>query len=314
MDTIEFHLAKAAIHYLSEEYSDAESIFDKLSSDGNLEGSYHLASMHILSLASKSSVRKGIELYQRAAEAGHVNSQVELGKIYYEDIYRKPNLKKAKHWFELAASVGNPEAQLNLALILLDKPDCYERVFDLLSKSSEQGNAKAKSWLAIMYHDGLGVESNKEQYFKLLKESAKQGDIGAQIDLAEHYKKGDGIRKNLKSSFKWYLVAAKQGDAEAQYEVSNCYEFGYGVDADESEKIKWLYSAAELGHIDAMFDAGLTMLNIDKDKGIEYIRCSAENHNAEAQYTLSEFYRDGEYVQKNIKKANYWFNKSQHAR
>ncbi|HHX8651144.1 TPA: SEL1-like repeat protein [Vibrio diabolicus] len=312
MDTVEFHLTKAVIHYLSEEYADAESIFEKLSSDGNLEGRYHLARMHILSLTSKSSVRKGIELYQSAAESGHVNSQVELGNIYYEDIYRRPNLKKAKHWFELAASAGNPEAQLNLALILLDKPDCYQRIFDLLSKSSEQGNAKAKFWLALMHHDGLAVEPSIEQYFKLLKESAKQGDVRAQIGLAKHYSKGDGIRKNLKSSFNWYLAAAEQGDAEAQYEVSDCYKFGYGVDADESERFKWLYSAAELGHIDAMFDAGLTMLETDKDKGIEYIRCSAENHNAEAQYTLFEFYRDGEYVQKNIKKANYWFNKSQH--
>ncbi|MCA0934025.1 SEL1-like repeat protein [Vibrio alginolyticus] len=311
MDTIEFHLTKAAIHYLSEEYREAESIFDTLSSNGNLEGSYHLAGMHILSLAAKPSVRKGIELYQSAAEAGHVKSQVELGKIYYEDIYRRPNLKKARHWFELAARAGDPEAQLNLALILLDKPDCYGRIFDLLSKSSLQGNAEAKFWLAIMYHDGLSVEKDKKQYFILLKESAKQGCTLAQINLAKHYRKGDGLRKNLKSSFKWYLAAAEQEDAQAQYHVSVCYHFGYGVDVDESERLKWLYRAAGSGHIDAMFDAGLIMLDTDKDKGIEYIRCSAENHHGEAQYTLSEFYRNGEYVQKNIRKANYWFNKSQ---
>lgn len=158
----------------------------------------------------------------------------------------------------------------------------------VLIKAAEQGNAKAQRYLAIRYNNGDGLSRSLAKAVEWFTKAAEGGDFYAQLVLGEFYKGGIGVTKNDRIAKEYFAKAAKSSqkavergrDAEALYSLGVCYDRGYGVIRDEAIAVDLYQKAAELGNTSAMNE-------------------------------LSERYRYGDGVEKDITQAEYWENKAE---
>ncbi|MBM6883973.1 serine/threonine-protein kinase [Bacteroides caecigallinarum] len=158
----------------------------------------------------------------------------------------------------------------------------------VLIKAAEQGNAKAQRYLAIRYNNGDGLSRSLAKAVEWFTKAAEGGDFYAQLVLGEFYKIGIGVTKNDRIAKEYFAKAAKSSqkavergrDAEALYSLGVCYDKGYGVIRDEAIAVDLYQKAAELGNTSAMNE-------------------------------LSEHYRYGDGVEKDITQAEYWENKAE---
>lgn len=326
---------------LSSYSSEKEIIFKRLienkecPNNVKAEAHYFLGVNYLVhSDANKFDIKKAINQYEAAAKLNHIEAMIVLGEMLYEDVFCKPKLDKARYWLTRAFKACNslegdkalltPKAYLAYSKFLLINDKEYLFSYAYLTAVASQNHtnyegeqAEANYWLALINHDELVPSATRSNYIHLLRKAAEGGFLDAQIELAKHYYLGKQypgavtIPKNLRSAFKWYLAAAKQEDSDAQYEIGKYYKFGWGIETDREKALEWYVKAAEQEHVEALFEAGCGLLGTNPDQGVKYITRSAELNNGEAQYTLSELFREGEYVKKSIKKANYWYNRSQ---
>ena len=120
-----------------------------------------------------------------------------------------------------------------------------------LQSSAEQGDADAQGSLAVLYHEGLGLEKDAAEAAKWFRKSAEQGHALSQYNLGYLYEQGDGVEKNPATAAGWYRKAATQGDTAAQAALGTLYREGRGVKQDDAEACFWLSLAARQGNADA---------------------------------------------------------------
>ncbi len=117
----------------------------------------------------------------KLAEAGDVDAQAALGEHFFDD--REENYAASFHWNGLAAQAGHIGAQGRLAMI---------------------------------YHEGLGVERDPEKAFRWWYSAARQNHRGAQLMVAVAYELGIVVKADLPEAAYWaslsYLNA--RGDPE----------------------------------------------------------------------------------------------------
>lgn len=140
--------------------------------------------------------------------------------------------------------------------------------------------------LGLCYLNGDGVEYNEEKGLTLLQEAADQGNakalsamgyyyIGEDLGIAEERSKED-----IKKGITCYQQAAEKGDPHAQERLGMCYHYGFLLQKkDDEEAAKMFREAAEQDY--------------------EY-----------SQYMLGSMYYEGCGVEKDLAKAEYWFNKA----
>ena len=100
----------------------------------------------------KKNIKKGIKLFERAADLGNADAQSELAAMYFNGNLGYANcLDKARHYAEKAANQGAPIAQHILGFILLLHDKHYEEYFRLLTLAAFQGIANSQCELGIIY-------------------------------------------------------------------------------------------------------------------------------------------------------------------
>lgn len=108
----------------------------------------------------------------------------------------------------------------------------------------------------------LRVEAPSEKSRKPTVEEqlslAKKGDVDAQYDLACRYDAGDEVKKNLKEAYRWFLSASLKGHTLANLAAGKAHLTGRGTEKSA-------------------------------EKAMPFIRYSAEEGNAEAQYLFAKF-------------------------
>jgi TPR repeat protein len=147
--------------------------------------------------------------------------------------------------------------------------------------------------LIASHKENLARQYNKHVSTKELVNAfhapAKQGNSEYQYYLARIYFSGvGGIPKNLNEASKWYRRAAQNKHRQAQYDLGLAYIFG------------WFDEPPSIDRAIKVFEESAK-------------RKSSENNwkgNIDAQFTLATLYRDGIGVDKDWKKALYWFEQS----
>ncbi len=244
--------------------------------------------------------------YDKAVE-GDAKAQNNLGFCYYNE----NKYVEALEWFNKAAEQGIIEAQFNLAacdICLNGSYGCdYRQVLNRLLKVAEQGMAEAQHILGQLYYNGRIVDQNYynavDWYFK----AAEQGFSPSQNKLGICYQYGQGVlgSDKAKKAFEWYIKAAEQGFGPGQYNLGKCYARGVGVTTDPVRAIEWYTKAAEQGYrleeVQDYLSRYLTFEGETKD---------AEKGDASAQYSLGEYYRTGDFVNKDLDEAFRWYTKA----
>ena len=135
---------------------------------------------------------------------------------------------------------------------------------------AEQGDAKARFNLGIMYERGQGVLQDYKTAVKWYALSAEQGDALAQYNLGVMYEKGRGVPQDHKAAFKWYTLSAEQGYAKAQYNLGVTYALGQGVIEDKVYANMWGNILNSNGHedgkkiMDYLLKQGMTPSQIEE--------------------------------------------------
>jgi len=245
-----------------------------------------------VALAKESKIN--ISLLKKQAERGDVKAQNTLG-----DYYNSPN------------DVYNSKGCF---------PYSRKQTIKYYTKAACQGYAKAQKSLGMLYSEIPCPDYDKGIYW--LKKVASKGDVEAQMRLGYVYKMSSDVDSLEKAIF-WYKKAAKLNNTTAMVNLGKLYE---GYDYDKA--IYWYKKGMALG--DAYSSRGLCNLYFisqdtpqeeieryreeglfkDNKKSDKYCLISANQGNAEAQFSVGAQYMTGRRVPKDEKKAMEYFKKS----
>lgn len=224
-----------------------------------------------------------LERYGKAAEQGDADAQLRLGKMYQ----REKDCNAARPWYEKAAQQGSAEAQFRYSQCISGT-----RHFEELKKAADLGYPEAQYEYA-----GAGVRWQKHtrsEMFQWLLKAAEGGVTEAQYFVVKEYLSKDdwhhkayGVTYNPAKAFPWLVKLAEEDTDErgrrtyAQQQLGWMYYRGEGTTQDYAKAFYWFSEAAKKGGYEAYG----------------------------AYLGLSTMYRNGHYVERDVKKADEWDSK-----
>ena len=177
--------------------------------------------------------------------------------------------------------------------------------FNYFSKAAKSSIPFPWSFMSLgeCYFYGIGTPIDYKQAMFWFNEAIKT--IRYDFFLSNTYfcmgvifqKGGNGIMIDLKQCCICYEQAAKLGLDIAAMNLSNRYLNGEGVPKDLAKSLYWVEKAAEFGQKDAQLIVGISyiignyydmQLPANKEKGINWIKKSAEQGNINAMKALNE--------------------------
>ncbi|PKK71134.1 kinase-like protein [Rhizophagus irregularis] len=185
----------------------------------------------------------------------------------------------------------------------------FEKAFEWISKSSENGNLVAQCMLGYFYEHGIGTPENETKAFECYIKSAEGGNACGQCNIGLCYDNGSlGIVQNKYEAFNWYLKAAEGGDSSGQYNLGLCYEEGVGTIKDESKAFEWYLKSAENGNVSGQCKVGVYYeegMGVEKNeyKAFKWYLKSAEGYDILGQYNLGLCYMKGIGINKDEEEA-----------
>jgi len=102
----------------------------------------------------------------------------------------------------------------------------------------------AKSSLAYLYEEGLGVGRDYQKALAYYSEAAAAGDAGAQRQIGYMHSAGEGTPVNYAQAMAWARKAAANGNAMAMSDIGLYYYNGSGVPVNYAESVRWFSRAA----------------------------------------------------------------------
>lgn len=154
--------------------------------------------------------------------------------------------------------------------------------------TAENGLHLAQYNLGVMYYTGQGVEQSYQKAYEWLTKSAQQGHLNSMFNLATMYYNSQGMnsalmqvwplslisqRQNLQRAARWYHEAAEYEHAAAQYNLATMYEAGEGVDQDLAQAYMWARLARDNEARDAVelvnrLEAAMSPAQLDRAQGL----------------------------------------------
>ena len=132
----------------------------------------------------------------------------------------------------------------------------YHSAFEYWTKAAAMGNVWAHHNLAVLYHDGKGVEKNEGEEVYHLEEAAIGGHPQARCELGCRA----GLKGNFERAVKHWIIAATQG---------------------HDESIKWLMKAFKEG----------VVIKDDLDSALRAYQAAVEATKSPQRELADEFYR-----------------------
>jgi TPR repeat protein len=155
-----------------------------------------------------------VELYRKAAEAGHPGAAYELGEAYRAGEGVKRDLAQAAEWF---------------------------------GRSADRGSARGQYLAGKVYADGRGVPQDRAKAVRYFARAATQGHAPAQFELGRAFANGVGVPQDALWAGRWYGKAARQGNAQAQFAYGAMLAAGERVPRDLPLGYAYLQLASEQG-------------------------------------------------------------------
>ena len=119
------------------------------------------------------------------------------------------------------AEANDPESTYRMGREHHEKGD-YDVAFRYFTKAAEMGDVDAHFSLSLRYHEGQGVEMNKEKELYHLEEAAIGGHPTARYNLGIKEGQNDRIERAVKH----WIIAANLGDDDSIEALKTGYKHG----------------------------------------------------------------------------------------
>lgn len=210
---------------------------------------------------------KAVRASVNHAEKGNVEAQLMAARLYDRGLsISLPTENEMKR-----SSSRLEDRDLSGATYFRDESkssEWFQKAFQSLLKTSDNGGAKELYELAKLYESGKGVTADKhkatklyQRAFELFRQDAAEGDANAQFSISEMYDDRIGVLFDKEKAEEVYQLAfqsslqdAKKGDANAQRRVAEMYLSGKGIEKSESKGFAWLKVALQSYQTDAEND------------------------------------------------------------
>lgn len=160
------------------------------------------------------------------------------------------DFEQARRYFEAAAEQGNADALYGLGKLYLKKE--YSRfdpikAIEYLEQSAEKDHAFAKYQLGKLLCEGEVCEKNIARGLKLLEELAEKGvSIAAYLAGKVYLREKDW--QDIKRAVLCFQKAAEDGNSYAECQLGKIYYFGTGVRLDVEKGLEYLKASADHGN------------------------------------------------------------------
>jgi|GEM_PF-1599321 len=229
--------------------------------DGNLsQALVLLASFYETGRYVDNNPGKAIELYEKAAQQGHVNAINRLGDLYE----KQGDYEKSYQQFLLLANRKDPYSIFRLGVLDVfyrkssgstDANYLVDKGLRLIHKADDMGNLNAPYYLGYFYHTGSFYSKDINKAIQYYEKSAERGFPYASSELAHLYYEGKEVPRNYDSAFKYAKAAAEDKGfvvTKAMRLLSACYRAGLGTKRDDAKAKYWLEQAAKNKDTDAL--------------------------------------------------------------
>lgn len=145
-------------------------------------------------------------------------------------------------------------------------------------------------------------------------------DGAARTLLAELYAQGLGVTRDMAKAEELYQQAANQNDANAMFALAmiKLSQSSTGAESEKASKhaeaISWLEKAAAANHPLANYNLAVALLgsrrNVDLVRAVDLLRKAAEQEVPDAQYALAVLLREGQGVLQNSIEAGQWMSRA----
>ena len=231
--------------------------------------------------------------------------------------YRRGDYATALRLWRPLADEGHARARVGLGLMYeygSGVPKDFAAAVAWYRKAADQGDAEGQNRLASMYMIGWGVSADAAAAAFWHQKAAEQGHADSQHNLAAMYKNGMGVPKDLTAAVSWYRKAAEQGWARAQYDLGVLYAYGVGVPRNYATAAAWYRKAAEQDLLfaqEALGDMYFNGLGVPQDFALAASWYrKAAKYSRDAQYKLGLMYFNGQGVPQDDTMAVSWWRKA----
>lgn len=222
--------------------------------------------------------------FMRAAQLEQAKAQYNIGVSFeYGYLGQEIDIDKAIHWYSKAAEQHESDALLNLGALYYHgkgvKQNC-QKAFDYLMESANKRNAEALGNIGTMYNKGKCFERDAEKAISYFQQAAEAGAYKYYTYIGQLYHTGDGVKRNRKQALHYFHQASERHDPEGR-----CYEAACYYNGDGTKK--------------------------DYDKAFQLVTSlKSEERTGTGCAILGECYRLGRGIEKDIRKAAYWYNRA----
>ena len=256
----------------------------------------------------------------KAAQENDTDAQYMLGKMHERGEYSSKmypainSIENAKRWYTKASLSGNNKAKK--ALKRIDNEAKRKKAL-ALNRARLDKIAEEKRLAKIAEKKRLAKIAEKKRQDELA-ETKKQLEIAkTNRQLRIDNQKKIGIKaykeKNYDLAKEELSPVAKSGDMEAQYLLGR---IAFDVNIDYKLALYWYEKVSNQGNIPIhwriadIYSKGGNGVLKNPNKAMNSYRRLANNGDAKAQYKLGLLYLNGDGVEKSLRDASYWVEKS----
>lgn len=223
-------------------------------------------------------------------------------------------------WFMRAAQLEQARAQYNIGVSFeygyLGQEIDLDKAIHWYTKAAEQHESGALLNLGALYYHGKGVEQNCQKAFDYLMESGNAGNAEALGNIGTMYNKGKCFKRDAQKAISYFLQAAEAGAYKYYTYIGQLYHTGDGVKRNRKQALHYFHQASERHHPEGICHEAACYYNgdgtkKDYDKAFQLVTSlEPEKRTGIGCALLGECYRLGRGIEKDIRKAAYWYNQA----
>lgn len=207
----------------------------------------------------------------------------------------------------------------------------YTRAFEIFNYLKEHQDYSGAYYLGYMYEYGFGIEEDKEKanecyflgnddlcFYKMGMHYYRKHDDQYALTCFEKsqyeksfYYKGKILenRKEYADAFMSYHQGAKRYQGDCLYKIGKMLDEGIGTLKDKEEALKYFKLGYYALHKECAFELGYRNIQQGNIKmGLGILKQAALLESVSAAMLLAKYYENGQYVDKNIKIANKYYD------